>query len=40
MTRHHPYACTEEWTGSMQDALPSQTVLTMTYWSGTKVSKE
>ena len=29
--RHHPDSYTEQWTGSMQYALPGDTVLTMTY---------
>ena len=31
MARHHPDAYTQQWTASMQRALPGDTVLTMTY---------
>jgi Carboxypeptidase regulatory-like domain/TonB dependent receptor len=31
MARHHPDSYTEEWSGSIQQALPGQTVLTLTY---------
>jgi hypothetical protein len=31
MGRHHPDSYTEQWTGSIQQALPGQTVLTLTY---------
>lgn len=31
MARHHPDSYTEEWTASIQQALPGETVLTLTY---------
>jgi hypothetical protein len=31
MARHHPDSYTEEWTGSIQQALPGETALTLTY---------